>query len=362
MEIMQASNQWANRPADQRFESLDTLSEAVNSRRMLSRSVDVLPARTRLEVVDGALTINGTISPCSPTHWSFSQLCQAASIGGESGSGYLRRLSPELTANCLNYGLERTEKEAVKFMTVEREDAPTNTLQAVTSATYGRIWDADVVAATQRVVERSNGRFYNPKAYVGGTVKPSGLYASDRDVFMFLIDGGSVLDVGPRAQLNRGFFVWNSEVGARTFGLTTFLFNCVCGNHIVWGASDVHTLKIRHTSGGPGRFDSEAYPALLDYANASAAPIEATIKQAQARLLPVYKSSDDLLPFTLPAAKFSRGELRDAVAFAKSEEGECRTVWQLVQGLTAYARGFDFVDARVDLETRAGKLLNLAAN
>jgi hypothetical protein len=27
--------------------------------------------------------------------------------------------------------------------------------------------------------------------------------------------------------------------------------------------------------------------------------------------------------------------------------------------LTAYARGFDFVDARVDLETRAGKLLNL---
>ena len=60
----------------------------------------------------------------------------------------------------------------------------------------------------------------------------------------------------------------------------------------------------------------------------------------------------------LKRGKFSRSEITEAIDTAKREEGDCRTLWQLVQGLTAYARGYDYVDARVDLETRAGKLLD----
>lgn len=365
---MEASRQWANRPADQRFESLDSLAASVNARRMRSRSVDVIPSLTRITAnADSRLVINGTISPCEPTHWAFGQLCQNAAIDGESGSGYLRKLDPALTAQCLNYGLEKSSRDAVKFMTIADEDGgDVNTLQAVTSATYGRIWDADVVSATQRVVERSGGRFYNPKAYVNngqgfkgitGQVAPSGLYASDRDVFMFLIDGGSLLDAGPRAQLNRGFFVSNSEVGARTFTLTTFLFNVCCGNHIVWNASDIHTLKIKHSSGAPARFDSEATPALLDYANASAKPLEDAVNKAQQFILG--STPDEVTTWLNAHGKFSRSEIKSAIDFAKAEEGDARTLWHLVQGFTAYARGFDFVDARIDLETRAGKLLNV---
>lgn len=368
--LTEAHTQWANRPNDQRFETLEALAASVNSRRLRSRSVDVIPSRTRIAVDDGRLIINGTISPCEPTHWSFGQLCQNASIDGESGSGYLRRLKPQLAADCLNYGLEKSTRDAVKFMTIADEDAgPTNTLQAVTSSTYGRIWDADVVAATQRVVERSGGKFHNPKAYVNngrgfagitGQQAPSGLYASDRDVFMFLIDGGSLLDAGPRAQLNRGFFVSNSEVGARTFNLTTFLFNGVCGNHIVWGAQDVNTLKIKHTSGAPARFDAEATPALVDYANASAAPLESAVRKAQEMIIGA--NSEEVTDWLGKNGKFSRSEIKSAIDFAKAEEGDCRTLWHAVQGMTAYARGFDYVDARVDLESRAGKLLNYATD
>jgi hypothetical protein len=179
---------------------------------------------------------------------------------------------------------------------------------------------------------------------------------------MFMIDGGSILEAGPRAELHRGFFVWNSEVGSKTFGLCTFLFNTVCGNNIVWGATDVNRLVIRHTSGGPGRFDSQAMPALLDYVNASAAPVEHTIKAASEKIVWDGKDASfaGLLEYLSKASKFSKSELRSAIDFAKAEEGDCRTLWQLVQGFTAYARGFDWVDARIDLETRAGKLLNLA--
>jgi hypothetical protein len=214
----------------------------------------------------------------------------------------------------------------------------------------------------------TGGKFYNPKAYdrenIGGPVKGSGLYASDRDVFMFMIDGGSLLDVGPRAQLNRGFFMWNSETGARSFGLMTFLFNVCCGNHIVWGAQDITKYVIRHTEGGPARFDGEAAPKLLEYCNRSASADMEAIKRAQDRLLVDAGQKvtvETVLDFASKAAKFTRPEISSAIDFAKSEEGDCRTVWHLVQGLTAYARGFDYVDSRIDLETRAGKILNLVA-
>jgi hypothetical protein len=247
------------------------------------------------------------------------------------------------------------------------KDGPPHTLQAVTSTTYGRIWDADVVGCAQRIVERTNGKFYNPKAYdiATGKPKPSGLYASDRDVFIFMIDGGSLLDAGPRAQLNRGFFLWNSEVGSRTFGLTTFLFNVVCQNHIVWGAQDIREIRIKHTQNGPYRFDAEASPALLAYANSSSMKEASVIKRAQEVLIPLGTDKSefvrDTMTYANKVAKFTRDEITEAIDYAKKEEGDCRTPWQLVQGLTAYARGFDWVDARVDLETRAGKILDAIA-
>jgi hypothetical protein len=365
MELMQASNQWATRPADQRFKTLNDLRASVHGRRTRSRSMDVelSTIKSTLDADTGALVFNGQISPATPSHWGFGQFAGMLKAPGN----YLRTLPPPLVVECFNHGLKSADRSAVKFMTIANETGPA-TLQAVTSPTYGRVWDADVVDAVSRVVEKSNGKFHNPLAYARGSfgsgeTEPSGLYASDHDVFIFMIDGGSILEVGERAQLNRGFFVWNSETGARTFGLTTFLFNKVCGNHIVWGAQDVNNVVIRHTKNGPTRFDTEAAPALLEYVNASAAPEVAAIKRAQAYMLPRRGDGTDTdgekLASLVKPFNFTKTELHEATQAAKREEGDCRTLWQLVQGLTAYARGFDFIDSRVDLEKRAGSLLNL---
>jgi len=353
--LMDASNQWATRPTDQRFESLADLRTSVHARRMRSRSQDLDLGRVHVNVTGNGIEVNSAIAPAVPSHWAFSQLA------GQAGapSGYLRTLPPALLADCLNHGIKAAGDSSVKFMTISNpEGDQPNTLQAVTSTTYGRIWDADCVDMVGRIQDRTGGRFFNPKAYDlrTGTIKPSGLYASDRDVFMFMIDGGSRLEVGPRAKLNRGFFVWNSETGSRSFGLMTFLFNEVCGNHIVWGAQDIRKLIIRHTSGGPSRFDTDATPALLAYAQASIKDDEAAITRAVSRMLPT--EAADLESLVAPF-KITRAELREAAECAKREEGQFASLWDLVQGLTAYARGFDFVDARVELETRAGKLLEL---
>lgn len=56
----------------------------------------------------------------------------------------------------------------------------------------------------------------------------------------------------------------------------------------------------------------------------------------------------------------SLASLRDAVQFARAEEGRCETLWDLINGFTASARSIEYADARIELETRAGKLMALA--
>ena len=43
---------------------------------------------------------------------------------------------------------------------------------------------------------------------------------------------------------------------------------------------------------------------------------------------------------------------------AKAEEGEARSLWDIVNGITAYARQTPHTDERVKLETAAGNLLS----
>ena len=362
-----ANEQWRNRPADERYESLASLRDAVMTRRERTRAFDVDLTDLRAKETDGGLVFNSGIAPARPSHWAFGQL---SSIVGAPAS-YLRKLPVELAARCINSSLEsyRDDRDALKVMTVEGDDI--DTMQAVTSRTYGRIWDADVVEAVERIVDRSGGRFFNPKDWSG---KPSGLYASDHDVFCFMIDGGSVVDGGgERDRLNRGFFVWNSETGARTFGLMTFLFRVVCGNHLVWDAQDVTRMIVRHSSGGPVRFDREAMPALLSYVNASAKPAEDAIAKAKGlRLIDLVnipgqtvatetgRLGDEWQKAFAAKYDFRRAQVRDAVQFARAEEGRCETLWDLINGFTASARSIEYADARIELETRAGKLMALA--
>lgn len=361
--LMTASREWFRRPADQRFQTLTELRDRVHSRRMRSRAIEIDVTTTRLVAAaddvpvigGGGLNGNGFI----PTHWSFTQL--AGRVGAPAS--YLRKLPLRLMADNINHGLQTLDQDrGAKFLTIAEEElSGFGRLQAVTSPTYGRIWDADVADAAIRIVDATGGKFFNPKDW---SQKPSGLYASDHDIFVFMIDGGSIID-GPRGPINRGFFMWNSETGAKTFGLSTFLFNMVCGNHIIWGAHDVNTLLIRHTSGGPTRFDQTAMPTLKRWVESGAGPMQTAIDRACELLLPLEDGKvtvRGLLDYSGRAAQFTKSEMQSAIDFANAEEGECRTLWQLVQGLTAYARGFEWIDARVDLETRAGKLLNLATN
>jgi hypothetical protein len=372
--IAKAHHQWATRPADQRFQSLADLRASVHGRRLRCRSTDVHVDRVKA-VVDsdtGKLLINSAIAPCEPNHWALGQFAQQ--LGAPAS--YLQKLPANLVADCLNHGIATNGNRDSKFCVAESEDGGPSTLRAVTGTQYGRIWDADVVDAVIRINEATGNRFKNPLAYghkgtpdgfktidTSVTV-PSGLYASDRDVFIFLIDGGSYLEAGDRAKLYRGAIIWNSEVGDKTLGVLTFLHNGVCGNNLIYGARDINQLLIRHTRNAPTKFDAEVAPALLDFVNSSTKDDEAVIKRAISYQLPAEngKLDGDALFRLVQPLKFNRTELARATEYARLEEHKCETLWDLIQGTTAYARGFEHIDARVELEKKAGSLLEIVKN
>jgi hypothetical protein len=310
----------------------------------------------------GGLALCGTrlADALVPTNWAFSQLCQRA----KAPAGYLRTLQPDTAALCLNEGLGKAEDGKSLILAEQPEDDDDVTwMRADTSPSYGRIWDAQVVELVEGIIEASGGVFFNPKEWGGNG---SGLYASDRDCFLFLIDGGSIVDGGRTSQnrhhaLHRGFFVWNSEVGNATFGLASFFFDEVCGNHGIWGGQQYQELRIRHTPNAPGRFVNEATPMLLDYVQQSAKPLEDLIRKAESYELPMEPDLKKLIEWGTKHG-LTGAEVKGAVSYCRREEGvEPATLWHFHHGITAYARDLAFVDARVDLERRAGKLIQLAA-
>lgn len=339
------SKQWATRPDDQRFLSLDDLAGHVKKRAVLS-TVKVIEnaALKAYGTEEGELLLNTEAGPKFFTHWSFGQVSALA----QAPASYLRRLPSPLAAACLNDGFVKAGRDESMLLANGND-----TLRALTSPTYGRIWDYEVVQAVQRVT--AGGPWKIPSSSYSATnpKRATTLYGSDRDVFIFLVDDQHPIEVDGE-QLFRGFYTWNSEVGSAVFGLQTFLYRTVCDNRIIWGVSHKSELRIRHTSGAPERFLQEGNKTLLEYSNESAQPIVEQIQRAKS--IKLGKDEDEVREF-LKKRGMNLATANSAIEAAKAEEGEYNTPWSIAQGITAHARSIMHTDTRVQLEREAGKLL-----
>jgi hypothetical protein len=358
--LSQASTQWATRPQDERFTSLEALHAHVAEQRMLSKA-SVISSRRLRALPDASvpghkgLLVQGPDGVFAPTHQSFGQLATLA----QAPAGYLRTLPSEMASDCINYGLQvARDVEDVGILTY-RNGSPV--LRAATGPAYGRIWNDDVVEAlVSNFGNGVDGRFRVPGIFGVKldevTKENTTLFAGDRDMFVFLADEENRIEVpgrrdGQAGSLARGFFVWNSEVGAATFGIKSFLFDYVCCNRIVWGAQDVKQITIRHTAKAPDRMIEEVTPALLSYANSSTTSITHALEEA--RKVKLEDKVDDFL-----ATRFGNRLVARIKAAHEADEGRpIETAWDAVVGATAYARSLPNQDARVQIETEAGKLL-----
>jgi hypothetical protein len=363
MNALSANEQWRSRPADQRFTSLTDL--AAHTQGIMDHSAAKVVASRQLtaDIDDRRLVIRGPSGVAArPTHYAFGQLAQLAG----APAGYLRGLPNELVVDNMNYGLHVARDVEDVGVLLHQNGGPVE-LQAATGPNYGRIWNARIAAAmVEAFGDGRTGTFRVPGefgAQVDITKENTTLYASDRDMWAFLADETKSVKVtnrrhGQIGNMATGIVVGNSDVGAGRFWLAQFAFDFVCCNRIIWGFRDLEEFAIRHTASAPLRFMSEVVPMLKEVAQSNASLSEAKIVAAQAQKI------DDLDKF-LAGRKFTRSQVSGIKSAFKEDEGyelsDAASIWNTVVGVTAYARGLQYQDARVDVERAAGKILQLAA-
>ncbi|MGF6432450.1 hypothetical protein ABIE91_007670 [Bradyrhizobium elkanii] len=371
--IGRVSSEWFARPDDERFLNLPNLYEVVRSRaeRAQARTVETRAIRVEARRDNSerlALTVPGGDGAVTPTHWSFGQLCTL--VGAPTS--YLRQLPAALAAINLQHGLLSHRAELVK--TLESNSGCVE-LRAVTGPDYGRIWDHELVAAVMTIAGNGTGdtrwkvpgvldratMTHNP--FVDVTRDTTTLYASDRDVFLFLVDDTNPIEAGRLADGSpdlyfRGFYCWNSEVGSKTLGIASFYLRAVCMNRNLWGVENFEEITIRHSKFAAQRFAREAAPALTNFANSSPAPFVAGIRAARERI--VARTDEDRASF-LRRGGFSRSEISKIIETALGEENrKPESIFDFVQGITALARGKAHQDARLELEGKARRLMERA--
>ncbi|CCA93967.1 conserved hypothetical protein [Novosphingobium sp. PP1Y] len=236
----------------------------------------------------------------------------------------------------------------------------------------GRIWDHELVSAVMRIAGDGVGdtrwkvpgvldwgsMVYNP--HVDVSSETTTLYASDRDVFLFLVDDTHPIEAGklPNGEPDlffRGFYAWNSEVGAKTLGIATFYLRAVCQNRNLWGVENFEEINIRHSKFAANRFAHEAAPALAHFADSSPRSFVDGIKQARERI--VARKDEDREEF-LRKRGFSKAETGKIIATVLAEEGRPpESLYDFVQGITAHARSKTNQDARLEIEGKARKIL-----
>lgn len=380
--LVQASREWASRPADQRFWTLADLY--ARSKQYAEESVVKPVSLSECQVVPLAGDDMGLSGPeggvATFQHYSFGQLCGMA----QAPTGYLRGLPAPIASACLNNGLQQIPGSQVLLF---HKNGGLQ-LRCITSTEYSRIWNYQVAELALALEENEGWR--TPPARpcglenipvrkatqadvlrvsahrelgirVGDDISPSGLYVSDHDCFIFQVNEDHPIDAGGGEMLHRGVFWSNSEVGDAKFRGTMFLYDTVCGNHIVWGAKVVAEINIVHKGNAQEMFRMAMAQATATI-QAGASDDEKRIQKAKMFELGPGKDQVVKLVFGKDWG-LSKTECESAYVLASrhaEEHGtEPNTAWGYAAGITRLSQG-QYADKRVAMDRVAGRVMELA--
>jgi len=361
-----ASHQWASRPDDERFTSLFDMQRFMHRQRDISTNYVVANRKLICEPVSDdpqmkGMRLRGANGAAYDfTHWSFGQL---SSLAG-APAGYLRKLPAPIAADNLNYGLRfLRDVEEVGVLMAKDPAEGLYQMRAATGPNYGRVWNADIVdTLVQRFGDGISGDWRVPGEFgvaVDVTKANTTLYASDRDMFVFLADEVNRIEIpnrrdGKAGSLARGFYVGNSETGASKLVIAAFFFDYVCMNRNIWGVEGFQEISIRHSAGAPNRWLEEAMPVIRKMSASSDTKVIDMVKAAQEAKL------DDAKEWM--AKRFSAGFAGTLNNVHMAEEGRpVETLWDVNTAITAHAKSIPFQDERIAMEREGGKVLDLVA-
>lgn len=365
MELFRAHNQWATRPADERFQSLEQLHAACKGWAEMAREAQVewKDLKVRVSREDSTdLMLGGKRQEALLSHHAFGQLC--GRVGAPAS--YLRQLPTDLAATNLNHGLvNRDETLSDAVLLLHEMDHGTDgggglVVRGLTTEVYDRLWDWEVterlldLQAKFDLVPATATFSWDGQDHSGDKA----LYASDHDMFVFLMARNR--DVGFKGEqgLFRGLIVSNTEVGGISLAVARFLFRDICQNHIIWGAQELSEIRLKHVGNIKGKW-SDVRASVNKYMDAPANEEQQMIVSAQN--LKLGDTKEEVLDFLFGKRFITKKNISAAYdAVVPEEDGDPNTAWGFTNGLTRYSQTVPFADERTQLDRAGRKVLQLA--
>lgn len=338
--LKHAHRELYRRGPDERFSSLPELRAHCRRQRELSSDRWHLPQNVLTEVCDERLqAVIGTDGSFLMNDWSFSQLCGLARVSKET----VNKLRPETVTEVFRDTLPSGQKP-LQILTRN------NVVRSIHGTAYTRLWNSDLLD----IVQEFATDFTPPQTADGGG---TGLYAGEQDMFVFLIDATGWAEIDGQA-FAPGCFLWNSEVGRRSVGISTFWFQAICANHIVWDATNVAEFSRKHTANVHDALSHirQTLEQLVsrrdERRDGFARVIEAAMREQLGR------DADDALKL-LAKHGIPRALAREALESA-GQQGRL-TIFSVVDALTRLAGQLAFAGNRLELDQSAATLLKLVA-
>lgn len=228
--LTRASNELFKRKPDECFPSMSDLFRHCQQQKEDAVEKWCAPSDIRPVLFDSIPSLElGQEGKHTLNSWSFGQVCQIAGVSKDT----VNKVNPSTAVDILQDTLPSGSKP-LQFLTEG------NRLRSIHGTAYTRLFNADLLTAVNDVATD----FQPPQQ---GTTGASGLYCGQNDMFCFEIDPLGWVEINGEA-FAPGFFIWNSEVGRRKIGISTFFFQAVCQNHIVWNCCEVVEFTRKHTA------------------------------------------------------------------------------------------------------------------
>ncbi len=347
-----AQEQLFSRAPEEHFESLPAIREAADAQRRRSTQADAKD--TSILFSEDGRHVHFGDRTLRLTHYSLGQLAALSKVP----MPVLERLDGTTRASVLNQTFPRNRR--YRQALIDGED-----LRCMTSDRYERVWDADVLDEIERWLVPNGFVPARPTINTDargtnllGNDKPA-LFRSDRDMFVFFYGDKEPGDDG-FGGLRKGAVVYNSEVGAKSFGFSTFYFREMCANYLIWDATGMTSRRARHT-GAVRHVVREFREDLLEVgAVLTTAELDVFERARTTRFVPEGPNEKEQAVRRLVREfRMTEADATEATELVRAPEnpGEF-TIWGVVNGITSLAKGLAFAESRLSASASAGRLLS----
>jgi len=254
-----------SRPADNNYDSIEELLNVAHEEMNKSRILKVQGSDIRFSAtsegfnldIDGSSPMKGTSLPL--TNFSLTQVAKMAKIPTMMLERLHQKGYDDLVVNNLD-SLFPNKRSETKFILVRDHyddvGGIDSVVRAINGSKYARLWDYDMFSEVEDLLIADKGftpalpqtdnNNYNTLMQNLNT----GLFRGDQCSFGFFFvdqDLDGYEDSKQLGGLKPGIVVWNSEVGARSFGFHTFYYHEASGSIIIWTPANHKYRRYVHT-------------------------------------------------------------------------------------------------------------------